>query len=86
MIYKFETNSYGSVVQKIYFFAPLSIQNDLIKYGIFEKTGSTSTSVEFIWHRLTSKTGNDEDIIFELRIIIGNLMEKISINWEKTIY
>lgn len=84
-----ESNGHGSFIQTIYFSVPKSDADAIEARGFAERLGETSDPERsnFVWHRSTIRTGRDDEIAFELDVMIGMLpLCDWKIDWAKTEY
>lgn len=84
------TNGYGSVEQVIVIHVPReAAELTASKLGIvpFKEAGTPSRSY-FLWKRWSIKKGNDEDVVYEIDMILGDAEHKLDwkIDWDASEY
>lgn len=85
-----KSNGFGSLEQSIIIHVPTEQAKQLaLKLGIepFKEDGSPSHSY-FLWKRLTTRAGNDEDVVYDLDMILGDTEHKLGwkIDWNASEY
>lgn len=85
------SNGFGRVEQRIMFFAPREKRGSIIDIGLFElKKTSEDNSINsfdcYIWRRYTTRTGDDETIVYELGMILSGVTDQWRINWASSMY
>lgn len=81
-----KSNGFGSLEQNIIIHVPTEHAKLIaLKLGIepFKEEGSPSRSY-FTWKRLTTRSGNDEDVVYDLDMILGDREHKLgwNIDWD----
>lgn len=83
-----KSNGYGRFIQKIVINVALADVDAVSqKLGISAEP-DTANSAKLIWTHLTRQLGNDEDVVFDLWMELGDLAytTKWQIDWEASEY
>ncbi|MCS3743811.1 hypothetical protein FHX16_005825 [Rhizobium sp. BK661] len=85
-----KANGYGRFIQKIVIKVAVTDLDAISqKLGISaEEDTDDPLTRKLIWPRLTRQRGNDEDVVFDLRIELGDLADKTEwhIDWAASEY
>ena len=85
-----KSNGYGRFVQtiviKVAIADHIAVSRQL---GITaERCSDDPSRMQFIWNRLSRQLRNDEDVVFDLRLELGDLADQVdwSIDWQASNY
>lgn len=85
-----KSNGYGRYIQNIVINVAIADLGAVSqKLGISaEPDTANSSTVKLIWTHLTRQLGNDEDVVFDLWMELGNLADKTEwhIDWQASEY
>lgn len=85
-----KSNGFGRFQQKVIVRVPkdhAKVAGEKLGLAPFKET-SDPARVYFEWTRLAVRTGNDEDVVFDLAVMLGEAHETIEwqIDWKNSVY
>lgn len=85
-----KSNGFGRVEQRIVFYTPKINREFILNMELFElrnkEEKATDTFDRYVWQRYTTRTGDDETIVYELAVILNGVTNQWRINWSECTY